>query len=155
MLGLAGLLAGLAEYGLAKESYRQAIAAYDEALRRAPDYVDAHSNRGMALNQWAKHLSELGELPAAQQKNTQALDACRRALALAPNHPLILGTMAETQLLAARLETLTQGAAAPALWRAALQTIEQGLSIAPDHPQLLQLRQAVQDELRQAPDPSA
>jgi len=36
-----------------------------------------------------------------------------------------------------------------------LQTIEQGLSIAPGHPQLFQLRQEVQDALQQAPDPPA
>ena len=107
------------------------------------------------MNHWAKLLIELGELPAAQQKNTQAMDACRRALALAPNHPVFLWAMAETQLLAVFLETLTQGAAAPDLLRAAMQTIEQGLNIAPDHPPLLRLREAVQNDLRQAPDSPA
>ena len=150
-----GLALALSQRALARFHLQEAVAWYDRALQQQPDEIEAHNNRGNALNQWAKLLIELGELPDAQKKNTQAMDACRRALASAPNHPLILGTMAETQRLAVFLETLTQGAAAPDLLRAAMQTIEQGLSIAPDHPPLLRLREEVQDALGQAPDPQA
>jgi len=146
--GLADLLAGLAEHEAARDTYRQAITAYDEALCLAPNFAQAHNNRGITLDQWAKLLVEVGDLPAAQQKNTQAGEACRRALGLARNDPLVLWAIAQTQMLAARLETLTQGGAAPYLLRSALHNIEEGLAIAPGHPQLLTL----QDALRQALD---
>ncbi len=56
--------------------YQEAIAAYDEALRRAPDHVSAHKNKGNALQ-------SLGDMQArlAQKSYAQAITAYERRCA--------------------------------------------------------------------------
>jgi tetratricopeptide (TPR) repeat protein len=54
--------------------YQEAIAAYDEALRRAPDDVPAHNNRGTALHR-------LGDLQAVISQHEEAARSYDRAIA--------------------------------------------------------------------------
>lgn len=75
----------LSEHGDALVSYVDSIAAFDDALQRAPDYVNALNNKGLALIK----LSQL-QLNQAQESDVveslqNALGAFQQVLTIAPN----------------------------------------------------------------------
>ncbi len=66
--------AGLSRYDEASKSYAQAIAAYDEALRRDPDDVQVYSDKGNALQ-------SLGDLQAGLSRHDEASESYAKAIA--------------------------------------------------------------------------
>src|SRR6266542_3684718 len=77
--------AGLSRYDEASKSYAQAIAAYDEALRRAPDDVSAHNNKGNALYSLGDLRAKLSRHDEASESYAKAIAAFDEALRVAPN----------------------------------------------------------------------
>ncbi|MDJ0704678.1 MAG: tetratricopeptide repeat protein, partial [Leptolyngbyaceae cyanobacterium MO_188.B28] len=64
---------GLSQHQDALGSYQQAIEAYDEALARAPDYINALNNKGLALQ-------SLGDLQRGLSQHQDALASWQAAL---------------------------------------------------------------------------
>ncbi|MGB3293858.1 MAG: hypothetical protein WBB01_12800 [Phormidesmis sp.] len=86
---LADLQAALSQHQQAEQSYGESIAAYDAALHRAPDYVQALNNQGLAL-------LNLGQLRAGQDQESEAAESLQaalmlfdRSLAITPNNTQI------------------------------------------------------------------
>jgi predicted O-linked N-acetylglucosamine transferase (SPINDLY family) len=100
------------------ERHEEALASYDRALVIRPDYVRALNNRGNALqrlNRYAEAISSYDSALAFQQDNVEAFHnrgnallelqrpmealACyEKALQIAPNHPHVLGGLANCAL---------------------------------------------------------
>jgi|SRR5215470_11768648 len=64
--------------------YQEAIFAYDEALRRAPDYVHTHNNRGIALTLFGVLQAKLAQHDDAVKSYKLALELCSSSLDIAP-----------------------------------------------------------------------
>jgi len=118
-LGNLGLLqAGLAQYGEALKRYGPAIASYDEVLarheeavkiycqaitsfdeglRRAPDYVYAHNNKGLALQSLGILLAALSKHEEALESYSKAVAAFSRSLKIAPLQTTIRELLEELQ----------------------------------------------------------
>jgi tetratricopeptide (TPR) repeat protein len=78
--------APLARHDPANQAYLEAISAYDEALRRAPDDVAAHNNKGNALVRLGDLQAGLSQHPEAVASYTQAISAFDEALRRAPDY---------------------------------------------------------------------
>jgi tetratricopeptide (TPR) repeat protein len=125
--------AALSQHEPARQQFANAIAAYDEALRRAPDDVFAHNNRGNAL--WS-----LGELQAglsahaeAQGSYAAAVSAYDEALRRAPDDVAAHNNRGKALLSWARLlETLGDQAAAMSKAQVAAQSLAHSLRVAPN-----------------------
>lgn len=81
--------APLARHDPANQAYREAISAYDEALRRAPDDVAAHTNKGVALRGLGELQIELGQHGEARKSLQAALAEFSRSLEIAPGNERI------------------------------------------------------------------
>jgi tetratricopeptide (TPR) repeat protein len=75
-----------ARHDEASQEYREAITAYEDALRRAPDDAGIHSNKGLALVRLGDLQSQLSQNEEAVESYRQAINACDEALRNAPNH---------------------------------------------------------------------
>ena len=64
---LADLQAALSQHQLAQQTYGESIAAYDAAIERAPDLVQALNNKGNSLQSLAAMKEALSQPQKAQQ----------------------------------------------------------------------------------------
>jgi tetratricopeptide (TPR) repeat protein len=71
------------QHAEAQAAYQQAIAAYDTALLRTPDYIAAHNNKGLALQSLATVLKTTNALQAMKTLQ-EAMTCWNRSLALIP-----------------------------------------------------------------------
>jgi tetratricopeptide (TPR) repeat protein len=78
------LLAALSRHEEAEESYADAVEAFDEALRRAPDYIDAYFNKALTLLQWGESMRPFVQTEVTRSRWEEAQAHCRHVLALAP-----------------------------------------------------------------------
>jgi tetratricopeptide (TPR) repeat protein len=86
---LADLHLTLGDPARAQAAWLDAIAATDEALRRAPDHVMALGNQGEILRKLADLHHQQGDTSAACKRLREAETLLDRALALAPNNAAI------------------------------------------------------------------
>ncbi|MBM3235979.1 tetratricopeptide repeat protein [Candidatus Poribacteria bacterium] len=77
--------ASLARYNEARREYLEAIAAYDEALKRASDDVYAHNNKGNAFLGLGDLQTELSQHEEAAESYMQAIAAYNEALRRVPD----------------------------------------------------------------------
>ncbi|MEW8560989.1 MAG: hypothetical protein AB2541_02755, partial [Candidatus Thiodiazotropha sp.] len=82
---VAELNLNLSRYQDSSSAYAQAVAAYDEALARAPDDVAAHISKGNALVRLGQLHADLSDYEGAANAYAQAVAACDEALARAPD----------------------------------------------------------------------
>ena len=78
--------ASLSSYDDALTQFQEAIAAYNEALRRAPDYVTVHNNKGVALQSLGDLQADLSKQEEATRSYTQSIAAFDEALRRAPDY---------------------------------------------------------------------
>jgi tetratricopeptide (TPR) repeat protein len=76
--------ARLSQYEKASESYAQAIAAFDEALRRVPDDVHAHNNKGNVLTLFGELQAKLAQHDDAVKGYKLAMELYSSSLDIAP-----------------------------------------------------------------------
>ena len=145
--GLAMMLAQLVDHVGARSAFEQSIAAYDQALARARDYVESHNNKGASFQGLGALRAQLGDHAGAKDAFEQAVAAYDQALARAPDRIEGLGAKALCLADWARME-LEQGEREPACdrLRKSRTPLDRALAIAPGHPTLLAVSQWV-DEL--------
>jgi tetratricopeptide (TPR) repeat protein len=86
---LGDVQAALTQHAEAIQSYHAAIAACDTALLRAPEYVVAHHDRGLALQRLGDMQAALGQDAEAIQSLEAALASYSQSLDIAPNNERI------------------------------------------------------------------
>lgn len=77
--------ANLAQYQQAEQEYKEAIASYNQALNRAPDYINAHNNKGLALQSLGKLQAGLSQQEETLKNYQAALAEFNCSLEIAPN----------------------------------------------------------------------
>ncbi len=126
--------ATLAQHELARDNYLEAIAAYGEALRRAPDDVAAHNNQGNALMRLGELQARLSQYEAAQASYGQAIAAYGEALRRAPDYVEAHNNQGNALLSLGELQArLKQHEAAQASYRQAIASYGEALRRAPDY----------------------
>ena len=78
--------AKLARHNEARDEYLESISAYDEALKRAPDLVEAHNNKGLALQSLGNLQAALSQHQEALSSYTASISAYDEALKRAPDY---------------------------------------------------------------------
>ena len=126
--------AQLSQHQDALTFYTQAIASYDQALLRAPDLIQAHNNKGIALENLGNLQASLSEHQEALTSYTQAIASYDQALLRAPdliqahnNKGNALQRLGELQAsLSEHQEALTS-------YTQAIASYDQALERAPDY----------------------
>lgn len=78
--------ATLAQHQQAEKEYLEAIASYNQALNRAPDHIDAHNNKGLALECLGELQAGLSQHQDSLNSYTEAIASYNLALNGAPDH---------------------------------------------------------------------
>jgi tetratricopeptide (TPR) repeat protein len=147
--------ATLSRHKEAEEEYREAIAAYDAALKLAPDDIYAHNNKGNVLQRLGALQAQLTQHEQAQASYQAAIAAYDAALKLAPdyiaahnNKGLVLQSLGILQA------TLGQLQEACASFRAALAEFVRSLQIAPRDNYIRERRDRMQQIINELCRPS-
>jgi tetratricopeptide (TPR) repeat protein len=96
LVARAKMLITLSRHEEAERAYADAVTAFDEALRFAPEYIDAHKNRGGALQSRGNLLAVLSRNEEAEQAYADAMDAFDAMLRWAPNDTSVYNNTAAT-----------------------------------------------------------
>lgn len=114
--------------------YREAITAYDESLRMAPDFVAAHINKGYALTSLGELLARLSRHEEASASYALAINVYDEALRMAPdfvathnNKGNTLRSLGELQARLSRRENASES------YAQSIEVYDQALRIAPDY----------------------
>ena len=139
MLGLTSANEGdyyarLARHKEARQEYLEAIVAYNKELVRAPDDVDAHNNKGIALQ-------SLGDLQASLSQHTEALTSYQQAIASyqealvrAPDYVLAHNNKGNALATLGNLQaSLSQHTEALTSYQQAIASYQEALMRAPDY----------------------
>ncbi len=126
--------ANLSQQQEEKESYSQAIAAYDKAISLAPDYSYAHNNKGNALKSLGDLQASLSKHQEATQTYLQSVMAYDRALSFDPN---FINAHSNKGLTLKRLGDLQAGLLlqreATESYSQSIEAYDEALSLAPDY----------------------
>jgi tetratricopeptide (TPR) repeat protein len=124
----------LARYKEAKGEYREAISAYDDALKLAPDDVNALNNKGSALQRLGDLQSGLAQHKEAMQSYSLAISAYDTALKLAPDNVYALTNKGNAlQRLGDLQSALAQHKEAMQSYSLAISAYDTALKLAPDN----------------------
>lgn len=140
--------ATLAQHQQAEKEYLEAIASYNQALNGAPDYIDAHNNKGNALAALGDLQAGLSQHQDALNSYTEAIASYNQALNRAPdyiythnNKGLALQSLGNLQA------GLSQQEEAIKNYEAALAEFNRSLEIAPDDEKVRNIRDELQELL--------
>ena len=148
MLSLGDLQTDLSQHQNALISYTQAIICFNEALNRAPDYINAHNNKGIALKKLGDLQTGLFQKQDALISYTQAIICFNEALNRAPDYIQVHNNKGITLQSLGNLQAdLTQQQEAFKSYQAALAEFNRSLEIAPDNKQVRNLRDDLQEFL--------
>jgi len=95
--GIASYDKCLAMRGESIKIYRQSIYSSDEALDRAPNYVGAHNNKGVAMPRLRILHAALSKHKEALESYSKAIAAFSKALEIAPFQTTIHAQLVELQ----------------------------------------------------------
>ena len=127
----------LSRYPEAHQEYQEAIAAYTEALQRAPDDPDIHNNKGNTLCGLGDLQTGLAQHPEAEESYRQAIAACAEALQRAPDYVYAHSNKGvELQRLGELQARLTQHPEALESYQQAIAAYTEALRRAPDDPDI-------------------
>jgi tetratricopeptide (TPR) repeat protein len=147
--------ANLSQHQEALQEYRESIAAYDEALRRAPDDIQILNNKGNALQGLGDLQTRLSEHEAALGSYTKSIAAYDEALRRAPDDIQILNNKGNALQRLGDLQTrLSEHEAAKASWQMALALVSRSLQLAPNDRGAAMLRDHLQQSLAELENPS-
>ncbi|MEL6223296.1 MAG: hypothetical protein AAFR31_11715 [Cyanobacteria bacterium J06627_8] len=142
----------LARYGEAEQEFREAITAYDAALQRAPDYIYALNNKGLALKSLADLQASLSHHEAAMQSYGAAITAYDAALQRAPddiqilnNKGLALQSLADLQASLSQDQDFQRDI--EVILRSALEAFSRSLELAPNDDFIHKQRNELQERL--------
>ena len=125
--------AQLARHAEAEAELTEAIAAYDQALTRAPDYINALNNKGLALQSLGKLQAGLAQHTEALESYGSAIAAYDRALTRAPDDIYALNNKGNALASLGELQArLAQHPEAVESYGNAIAAYEQALTRAPD-----------------------
>jgi tetratricopeptide (TPR) repeat protein len=140
--------ANLSMHENARVEYQEAIAAYDEALRRAPDDVSAHNNKGLALQRLGELQAGLAQHEAALTSYANSIAAYDEALRRAPDYVQIHNNKGTALRSFGELQAaLAQHEAALTSCAGAMNCFSRSLEIAPAQERLRQLRDELEEIL--------
>ena len=130
----ADYLATLARYDEAGQEYLEAVTAYDNALRGAPDDFVIHNDKGLALAKLGDLQTELSQHEEAIESYRMSIAACNEALRRAPddadshnNKGWALSSLGDVQA------TLSQDNQAIESYRQAIAAYDEAVRRAPDY----------------------
>jgi tetratricopeptide (TPR) repeat protein len=116
----------------ADEIYGDAVAAFDEALSRAPDYISAHNDKGSARRRRGELLDSLSRYEEAEEAYADAVAAYDEVLSRVPddlvthfNNAVTLVQWGET------MRPFVQDEVTHSRWEAAQAHCERALALAP------------------------
>uniref|UniRef100_UPI0039C63306 tetratricopeptide repeat protein n=1 Tax=Calothrix sp. CCY 0018 TaxID=3103864 RepID=UPI0039C63306 len=123
----------LAQHQQAEQEYQQAIESFDEVLRIAPDDINAHVNKGIALQGLGELQADLSQHQDAQNSYTQAIVSYNQVLSRAPDDILAHGNKGlALQSLGDLQAGLSQHQDAQNSYNQAIESHNQVFRIAPD-----------------------
>jgi tetratricopeptide (TPR) repeat protein len=123
----------LAKYDEAAREYSEAIAAYDSALTRAPDDINALNNKGNALQRRGELQAQLAQHTDALSSYSQAIAAYDSALTRAPDDIRVLNNKGNALQSRGDLQArLAQHTDALSSYSQAIAAYDSALTRAPD-----------------------
>jgi tetratricopeptide (TPR) repeat protein len=129
------------------------IAAFNSALRIAPDDIAALNNKGIALRCLADLQAELSEFEDAELCYCEAIAAFNSALLIAPDYIAALNHKGNALLRLGVLQAkLSQEQEALKNWQEALEMWNRSLAIAPNDDSVRSGRDALQETLNNLVD---
>ncbi|RMH75182.1 MAG: hypothetical protein D6681_22485, partial [Calditrichaeota bacterium] len=127
------LYSTLSRYREARQSYEQAVAAYEQWLQTHPDATAAHNNKGNALTKLGDLLTGLSEHEAARTAYEQAIQSYAEALRRAPDYINAHNNKGiALQALGDLLAGLSDHQAARTAYEQAIDSFTEALRRAPD-----------------------
>ncbi|MEM7649404.1 MAG: tetratricopeptide repeat protein, partial [Cyanobacteria bacterium P01_A01_bin.70] len=121
------------------------IAAYDEALRRAPDDIEVLNNKGLALQSLGKLQAGLSQHQDALSSYQQAIAAYDEALRRAPDYIEVLNNKGLLYVSLGQLQAVLElETEALQSLQNALQCLERSLAMAPNDAFIRKLRDQIQ-----------
>ncbi|MFM7424434.1 MAG: tetratricopeptide repeat protein, partial [Elainella sp.] len=125
--------ADLSKHQEALQEYQEAIAAYDVALQRDPDYLAVLNNKGIALQNLGDLQSGLSQHDAAVQSYVASVVAYNAVLQCAPDYIVTLSNKGNTLVKLGNLQfSLSQHETAMQSYAASVAAYDAALQRAPD-----------------------
>ncbi|MEG4489000.1 tetratricopeptide repeat protein, partial [Microcoleus sp. D2_18a_B4] len=136
------------EFEDAKQSYSEAVAAFNSALLIAPDSITALNNKGIALRYLGDLQAGLSEFEDAKQSYSEAVAAFNSALLIAPDYITALNNKGNALIALGDLQSnLSEEQEALNNWQEALEMFNRCLAIAPNNDWVRNWRDFMQEFL--------